>query len=69
MCDTFVALPGATTTGTTLLAKSADTEVNECQVLKRLPARDWPDPLPLQADRAPRESGYSHLLRERRQRT
>jgi dipeptidase len=43
MCDTFVALPDATTTGTTLLAKSADTEVNECQVLKRLPARDWPD--------------------------
>lgn len=43
MCDTFVALPNATKTGTTLLAKSADTEVNECQVLERLPARDWPE--------------------------
>lgn len=43
MCDTFAALPNATVTGTTLLAKSADTEVNECQVLERLPARDWPD--------------------------
>ena len=43
MCDTFAALPNATTTGTTLLAKSADTEVNECQVLERLPARDWPE--------------------------
>lgn len=42
MCDTFVALPNATATGTTLFAKSADTEVNEAQVLKRLPARDWP---------------------------
>jgi dipeptidase len=43
MCDTFAALPNATTTGTTLLAKSADTEVNECQVLEHLPARDWPE--------------------------
>ncbi|MEM7021914.1 MAG: C69 family dipeptidase [Pseudomonadota bacterium] len=43
MCDTFAALPNATTTGTTLLAKSADTEVNECQALERLPARDWPE--------------------------
>ena len=42
MCDTFVALPNATTTGTTLLAKSADTEVNECQVLERHSSRDWP---------------------------
>lgn len=41
MCDTFVALAPATATGGVLLAKNADTEVNEAQHLLRLPARRW----------------------------
>jgi dipeptidase len=41
MCDTIVALPGATADGAVLLAKNADTEVNEAQQILRLPARDY----------------------------
>lgn len=41
MCDTIVALPEATADGVMLLAKNADTEVNEAQQLLRLPARDY----------------------------
>ena len=41
MCDTIVALPGATADGAVLLAKNADTEVNEAQQVLRLPARDY----------------------------
>jgi dipeptidase len=40
MCDTFVALSDCTANGSVLLAKSADTEVNEAQHFLRLPARD-----------------------------
>ena len=43
MCDTFVALPGATSTGGVLLAKNADTEINEAQHLLKLPRQDHPD--------------------------
>lgn len=42
MCDTLVALPEATADGAMLLAKNADTEVNEAQQILRLPARDYP---------------------------
>jgi hypothetical protein len=41
MCDTFVALSDSTANGSVLLAKSADTEVNEAQHFLRLPARDF----------------------------
>ena len=43
MCDSFVALPSATTTGTTLAAKNADCEINEAQAVLRLPRRRYPD--------------------------
>jgi dipeptidase len=43
MCDTFVALADSTANGSELLAKSADTEVNEAQHFLRLPARDYPE--------------------------
>jgi secernin len=42
MCDTFVALPSATATGGVLLAKNADTEVNEAQHVLKLPRRRHP---------------------------
>ena len=41
MCDTFVAFGSATVDGSVLLAKNADTEVNEAQHLVRFPARDY----------------------------
>ncbi|WP_158804791.1 MULTISPECIES: C69 family dipeptidase [unclassified Acidisoma] len=41
MCDTIVALPEATADGAMLLAKNADTEVNEAQQILRFPARDY----------------------------
>jgi dipeptidase len=41
MCDTFVALGNATADGSVLLAKNADTEINEAQHLVRFPRRDW----------------------------
>ncbi len=43
MCDSFVALPSTTTTKTTLAAKNADCEINEAQVVLRLPRRRYPD--------------------------
>jgi secernin len=43
MCDTFVALPDATANRSVLLAKSADTEINEAQHLLKLPRRDYPE--------------------------
>ena len=43
MCDTFVALKEATANGSVLLAKSADTEVNEAQHLLKLPRREYSD--------------------------
>src|SRR3990172_9980189 len=43
MCDSFVALPSATTTRTTLAAKNADCEINEAQAVLRLPRRRYPD--------------------------
>ena len=43
MCDSFVALPSATTTRTTLAAKNADCEINEAQAVLRLPRRKYPD--------------------------
>jgi secernin len=41
MCDTFVALGNSTATGSVLLAKNADTEINEAQHLVRLPQREY----------------------------
>lgn len=41
MCDSFVALSGATATGSVYLAKNADTEINEAQHLVSFPARDY----------------------------
>jgi secernin len=43
MCDTFVALSSATATGAVLLAKNADTEVNEAQHVLKLPRRSYPE--------------------------
>ena len=43
MCDTFVALPGTTATRAVLLAKNADTEINEAQHLLMLPRRSYPE--------------------------
>jgi dipeptidase len=43
MCDSFVALPTATTTGTTLAAKNADCEINEAQAVVRMPRRRYPE--------------------------
>jgi dipeptidase len=42
MCDTFVALKEATRHGGVILAKSADTEINEAQQLLKLPRRRYP---------------------------
>jgi dipeptidase len=39
MCDTFVALPSTTKSGSVLLAKNADTEINEAQHVLKLPHR------------------------------
>lgn len=41
MCDTFVALPGATAHGAVILAKNADTEINEAQHLMKVPRRQF----------------------------
>ncbi len=41
MCDTFVALANSTADGSVLLAKNADTEINEAQDLVRFPRREW----------------------------
>jgi len=41
MCDTFVALGNSTANGTVLLAKSADTEINEAEHIARFPARKY----------------------------
>jgi secernin len=41
MCDTIVAQPEATADGVMLLAKNADTEVNEAQQILRVPARAY----------------------------
>ena len=43
MCDSFVALGDSTARGSVLLAKSADTEVNEAEHVVRFEARDYPD--------------------------
>ena len=41
MCDTFVALPETTATGGVLLAKNADTEINEAQHVFKMPRRQF----------------------------
>lgn len=41
MCDTFVALSNSTADGAVLLAKNADTEINEAQHLVRFSRREW----------------------------
>lgn len=41
MCDTFVATPGFTGSGTMIFGKNSDREPNEAQELVRIPARDW----------------------------
>jgi secernin len=43
MCDSFVALGNSTASGSVLLAKSADTSVNEAQHLVRQPRREYRD--------------------------
>ena len=43
MCDSFVALGNSTANGSVLLAKSADTSVNEAQHLVRQPRREYRD--------------------------
>ena len=43
MCDSFVALANSTADGSVLLAKSADTEVNEAEQVIRFPRRSYPD--------------------------
>lgn len=39
MCDTFAALPGATAHSAVILAKNADTEINEAQHVMKVPRR------------------------------
>ncbi|MCB1488139.1 MAG: hypothetical protein KDJ88_11855 [Bauldia sp.] len=41
MCDTFVALPETTAKGAVLLAKNADTEINEAQHVFKMPRRQF----------------------------
>lgn len=41
MCDSFVALGNSTESGSVLLAKSADTEINEAEHIVRVPRRDY----------------------------
>ncbi len=41
MCDSFVALGNSTRSGSVLLAKSADTEVNEAEHVVRYPRREY----------------------------
>ena len=41
MCDSFVALGNSTQSGSVLLAKSADTEVNEAEHVARYPRREY----------------------------
>jgi len=41
-CDTMVALPDATTTGTTILGKNSDRPVFDCQPLVHSPAQEHP---------------------------
>jgi len=43
MCDTFVALGNSTKSGSVLLAKSADTEVNEAEQVVRYARREYGD--------------------------
>jgi dipeptidase len=43
MCDSFVALGNSTASGSVLLAKSADTEVNEAEYVVRYPRREYRD--------------------------
>ena len=43
MCDSFVALGNSTSDGSVLLAKSADTEVNEAEHVVRIPRRQYLD--------------------------
>jgi secernin len=43
MCDTFVALSNVTANGSVLLAKNADTEVNEAQHVLKIPRRSHPE--------------------------
>ena len=43
MCDSFVALGNSTASGSVLLAKSADTEVNEAEHVVRYPRREYRD--------------------------
>ena len=52
MCDTFVALKEVTANGSVLLAKNADTEINEAQHVLKLPRRDYPDGTLLRFNRA-----------------
>ena len=43
MCDTIVALKNSTSTNSVLLAKSADTEVNEAEQIVKYPRREYPE--------------------------
>ena len=43
VCGSFGALGDSTARGSVLLAKSADTEVNEAEHVVRFEARDYPD--------------------------
>ena len=43
MCDSFVALGNSTASGSVLLAKSADTEVNEAEHVVRYPRWEYRD--------------------------
>src|SRR5262249_57598074 len=49
MCDSFVALPSATTTKTTLAAKNADCEINEAQAVLHVPRCRYPEGAMLRA--------------------
>ncbi len=42
MCDTFVALPSATSDGSVIFAKNSDREANEAQALEYRPPADYP---------------------------
>ena len=59
MCDTFVALGSTTLTGSVLLAKNADTEVNEAQHLLKIAARAWPEGAQVRTGQAQAEDDAS----------
>lgn len=58
-CDTMVALPDATTTGTTILGKNSDRPIWDCQPMFLYPARDGGGTLKLEYRSIPDTGAYA----------